>query len=73
MSLRQQQNGKLITEYRTPDKRDTDLVFAVHQGSPNLDFLYDDFSKSFGRTLDRSGKGDREDVKVHFHTQNYFN
>jgi hypothetical protein len=38
-------------------------VFAVYQDSnrPNPDFLYDDFSKSFGRTLDRSGKGDKED------------
>ncbi|MGB8937815.1 MAG: hypothetical protein WCC17_22220 [Candidatus Nitrosopolaris sp.] len=26
-----------------------------------IDFLYDDFSKSFAKTLDRSGKGDRED------------
>jgi hypothetical protein len=39
------------------------LVFAVYQDSrtPNPDFLYDDFSKSFVRTLDRSGKGNRED------------
>jgi integrase len=57
------QKGKTITEYRTPDKKDTDLVFAVYQDSnrPNPDFLYDDFSKSFARTLDRSGKGDKED------------
>ena len=57
------QNGKLITEYRTPNRMDTDLVFAVYQDSnrPNPDFLYDDFSKSFARTLDRSGKGSRED------------
>jgi integrase len=58
------QNGKLITEYRRPNMMDTDLVFAVYQDSnrPNPDFLYDDFSKSFGRTLDRSGKGDKEDA-----------
>jgi hypothetical protein len=57
------QKGKTITEYRTPDKKDTDLVFAVYQdkNTPNPDFLYDDFSKSFSKTLDRSGKGDRED------------
>jgi integrase len=57
------QRGKIITEYRTPDKRDTDLVFAVYQdkNTPNPDFLYDDLSKSFANTLDRSGKGDRED------------
>ena len=57
------QKGKVITEYRTPDKKDTDLVFAVYQDSskPNPDFLYDDLVKSFANTLDRSGKGDRED------------
>jgi len=57
------QNGKLRTEYRTPNMMHTDLVFAVYQDSnkPNPDFLYDDFSKSFCRTLDRSGRGDKED------------
>jgi hypothetical protein len=57
------QMGKVITEYRTPDKKGTDLVFAVYQDSniPNPDFLYDDIGRSFADTLDRSGKGDRED------------
>ncbi len=57
------QEGKTITEYRRPDKKDTDLVFAVYQNrnTPNPDCLYDDLSKSFAKTLDRSGKGDRED------------
>jgi hypothetical protein len=57
------QMGKVITEYRTPNKKDTDLVFAVYQDSsiPNLDSLYSDLSRSFARTLDRSGKGKRED------------
>ena len=38
-------------------------MFAVYQDkkTPNPDFLYDDFSKCFGKTLDRSGKGERED------------
>jgi hypothetical protein len=57
------QGGKTITEYRRPDKTDTDLVFAVYQNrnTPNPDSLYDDLSRSFAKTLDRSGKGDRED------------
>ena len=57
------QKGKTITEYRTPDKRNTDLVFAVYQdnNSPNPDSLYSDLAASFARTLDRSGKGNRED------------
>jgi len=39
------------------------LVFAVYQdkNTPNPDSLYDDLSKSFAKTLDRSGKGGRED------------
>ena len=57
------QKGKTITEYRTPDKTDTDLVFAVYQDKkrPNPDLLYDDLRRSFSNTLDRSGKGNRED------------
>ena len=55
--------GKTITEYRTPDKINTDLVFAVyqHKKTPNPDYLYDDLGKSFAKTLDRSGKGNMED------------
>jgi len=54
---------KIITEYRTPDKKDSDLVFAVYQDkkTPNPDSPYDDLAVSFAKTLDRSGKGDRED------------
>ncbi|MGB8937577.1 MAG: site-specific integrase [Candidatus Nitrosopolaris sp.] len=57
------QNGKTVTEYRTPDKKDTDLVFAVYQDKnmPNPDLLYYDVAKSFAKTLDRSGKGSREE------------
>jgi len=57
------QNGKAITEYRTPDRKNTDLVFAVYQDkkTPNPGYLYDDLGKSFARTLDRSGKGNMED------------
>src|SRR5438105_14966361 len=55
--------GKTITEFRTPDKKDTDLTFSVYQDkkTPNPDSLYDDLARSFAKTLDRSGKGDRED------------
>jgi integrase len=57
------QGGKTVTEYARPDKKDTDLVFAVYQSrnAPNPDILYDDLGRSFAKTLDRSGKGDRED------------
>jgi integrase len=58
-----EQKGKTITEYRTPSKKETDLVFAVHQDKkmPAPLSLYNDLMKSFGKTLDRMGKGTRED------------
>jgi len=58
-------NGKTITEYRTPDKEVNDLVFAVYQNtkSPNPNCIYYDFRESFAKTLDRIGKGDKEDNK----------
>lgn len=55
--------GKIITEYRTPEKKETDLIFSVYQSTnnPNPDNLYTDFRTSFAKTLDRMGKGARED------------
>jgi integrase len=54
---------KTITEYRTPAKDDTDLVFAVYQNKifPKPYSLYQDLVRSFAKTLDRMGKGARED------------
>jgi integrase len=54
---------KTISEYRSPTKNDTDLIFAVYQDieRPNYLWLYHDFVKSFEMTLDRNGKGARED------------
>ena len=56
-------NGKTFTEYRTPEKNETDLVFSVHQSIkiPNPNNLYSGFCTSFAKTLDRMGKGMRED------------
>jgi integrase len=53
-------DGKTFTECRTPEMRDTDLVFSVYQ-SANPDNLYVGFSTSFAQTLDRMGRGMRED------------
>ena len=55
--------NRTITEYRTPTKDDTDLVFAVYQNkiTPKIISLYQDLVKSFAKTLDRMGKGVRED------------
>ena len=57
------QDGKIVTEYRTPSKGGTDLLFAVYQTKrkPNPHGIYDDIAKSFAKTLDRMGKGARED------------
>ena len=54
---------KVITEYRTPEKNETDLVFSVYQSTkkPNPNNLYVDICTSFGKMLDRMGKGTRED------------
>jgi len=56
-------DGKVVTEYRTPSKEGTDLLFAVYQtkNRPHPDGIYDDIAKSFAKTLDRMGKGERED------------
>jgi integrase len=58
-----EQDGKTITEYRSPTKKDTDLIFAVYQDSekPNYLWIYYDLLKSFQKTLDRIGRGARED------------
>ena len=68
------ENGNTITEYRTPDRKDNDLVFAVYQNTktPNPSCIYNDFRSSFAKTLDRIGKGDKEDNerrrKITLHT-----
>ena len=56
-------DGSTIIEYRTPSKEETDLVFAVYQTKrmPNPDGIYDDIAKAFAKTLDRMGRGERED------------
>ncbi len=57
------QDGKTISEYRSPTKNCTDLIFAVYQDTerPNYLWLYKDLLKSFQMTIDRIGKGARED------------
>jgi integrase len=59
----EQEKGKTITEYRTPNRKDTDLIFAVfqHKINPYPISLYTELIKSFEKTLDRIGKGTRED------------
>ena len=56
-------NNKTITEYRTPNIQKNDLVFSVNQidQAPDPKSLYSVLSISFGKTLDRMGKGEKED------------
>jgi hypothetical protein len=58
-----EQTDEIITEYRTPDREESDLVFALYQskGAPDPQNLYFEIAKFFGKTLDSMGKGDRED------------
>jgi integrase len=55
--------NKTVTKYRTPIKDGSDLVFAVYQNKAITKTLslYQDLVKSFAKTLDRMGKGARED------------
>jgi integrase len=57
-------NKKTINEYKTPDIKKTDLLFAsTYNGNlaPDPRSLYNDLLSSFAKTLDRMGKGERED------------
>jgi hypothetical protein len=51
------------TEYRTPSLKETDLLFSVRKNDkvPDPTSLYSELSTSFGKTLDRMGKGEKED------------
>ena len=56
-------NKKTITEYRTPNIQKNDLLFSVYQSdqAPDPKSLYAELLTSFGKTLDRIGKGGKED------------
>lgn len=58
-----EQTGNTITDIRTPEKQQSDLIFAVYQNtkSPAPTSLYTDLARSFGKTLDRMNRGSRED------------
>jgi integrase len=56
--------GKTKCEYRTPAKNNKHLIFSVNQlsqGDPSLESMYVIMSNAFAKTLDRMGKGERED------------
>jgi integrase len=56
--------GKTITGYKTPIRDEKDLMFSVNRNnqlahSPRI--IYNTLLQVFGKTLDRMGKGERED------------
>jgi integrase len=53
---------KTITEYRTPEKKQNELIFFLNQThNPLPEILYGNLSHVFAKTLDRIGMGARED------------
>jgi integrase len=59
-----EKNGKkTITEYRTPEKKQNELIFSLYQSDkpPRPEILYGNLSPIFAKTLDRIGMGNRED------------
>jgi integrase len=53
---------KTITEYRTPEKKDNELIFFINQtDNQRPEILYGNLSHIFAKTLDRIGMGSRED------------
>jgi len=67
-------NGKYKSEYVTPVRKPNDLVFAIYGKPTNADLqiMYVDIAASFAKTLDRIGRGEREDSnrrrKITFHS-----
>ena len=61
---------KSITEIRTPQKNKHDLLFAVYQStsSPNPNNIYVDLRTGFSNTLDRIGKGAKEEFDNNTHS-----
>jgi integrase len=55
--------GKLQNEYINPISKPDDLVFAVYHRDfvPELQMMYYQFQNNFAHTLDRIGKGEKED------------
>ena len=51
---------RVVSVYRTPNKNEYDLLFSTGKSS-HLRPLYNEMRKAFGQTLDRMGKGQREE------------
>jgi integrase len=59
ISYYSKETGRVVSTYTTPDKNESDLLFSVHK-TPSLRSLYAEMRQAFAQTLDRMGKGQRE-------------
>ena len=56
-----EQSGKrALTKYVTPQRNDTTQIFAIRKGDIKTVNLYKEMCKDFSQTLDRIGRGSRE-------------
>ena len=56
------ETGKSISEYRTPEKKQNELIFSINRtDTPKPEILYNNLAAIFAKTLDRTGMGSRED------------
>ena len=56
------ETGKSISEYRTPEKKQNELIFSINRtDTPKPEILYNNLAAIFAKTLDRIGMGSRED------------
>ena len=56
------ETGENITEYRTPEKKQNELIFSFYQtDNPRPEIMYNNMGAIFAKTLDRIGMGLRED------------
>jgi integrase len=71
-------NGRTVTEYRQPKRAQDDLVFALYQKKekPDPSKLYVEILRQFENTLDRMGRGDKEENnkrrRITFHSMRRF-
>ena len=56
------ETGKSISEYRTPEKKQNELIFSINRtDNPKPEILYNNLAAIFAKTLDRIGMGNKED------------
>lgn len=60
ISYYRRETNRIVSTYKTPDLSEKDTLFSVHK-FPSLKSLYNEMGQAFGQTLDRMGKGEREE------------